>query len=345
MNIVNAITPPPITTYQQAALPLAVAMNNPTAYNWIYSNYIQVMCVNRRHYLSKGYEDNALHYGFLNPDNADIEPLEHISIEGKDPLYMFKDMNYIKQAVDNGWYVYTEADMFYIDESDSYGEWHYQHDMLIHGYDENNLYIYMYNKTKLTSRKVSFAHFIEGYCSEHCDYSEYKSRATLYKPNDLTCKVNLTKIRNHIHDYLNGTETFAREYPHIFHPDSLSLNGIRTYDEFSNLIEYALERGYKDLRKTDLYCLYEHKSVMKDRVVYLRENGYLKADDELIEAFDRIKHNANTIMLLGIKLALTPDDNGKNEILIRIRDKLVHMKAEEEKCWNRYIYINRGILG
>lgn len=36
------ISTPPITSYQQIALPLAVAMQNPTDENWLCSNYIQV---------------------------------------------------------------------------------------------------------------------------------------------------------------------------------------------------------------------------------------------------------------------------------------------------------------
>ena len=34
------LKPPQITAYQQIALPLVVAMQNPTAENWFYSNYI-----------------------------------------------------------------------------------------------------------------------------------------------------------------------------------------------------------------------------------------------------------------------------------------------------------------
>ena len=69
MAVKLPIKQPPITSYQQIALPLTVAMVTPTAENWLYSNYIQVGCVNRKHYLSKGNCDNALHYGFLQSRN------------------------------------------------------------------------------------------------------------------------------------------------------------------------------------------------------------------------------------------------------------------------------------
>ena len=72
------LKPPQITAYQQIALPLAAAMQKPTAENCFYSNYIQVSCVNRRHYLSKGNCDNALHYGFYNPEITSPESVEHI---------------------------------------------------------------------------------------------------------------------------------------------------------------------------------------------------------------------------------------------------------------------------
>ena len=34
-----------------------------------------------------------------------------------------------------------------------------------------------------------------------------------------------------MHDYLDGTETFARENPNIFNPHSLTMNGIDTYED------------------------------------------------------------------------------------------------------------------
>ena len=94
-----------------------------------------------------------------------------------------------------------------------------------------------------------------------------------------------------MHDYLNGTETFARENPNVFHPDSLTMNGIDTYPEFDELIDYAIQNNYKNLRRSDMYCLYEHKKVMFDRVVYLNERDFLKASSELIEEFESIKNS------------------------------------------------------
>ena len=195
MSVKLQIKQPPITSYQQIALPLTVAMMNPTAENWFYSNYIQVLCVNRRHYLSKGNCDNALHYGFYNPEITSPESAEHICIEGCRQLYLFKKLSFIKEAVDDGWYIYTDADMFYIDGSDGFEKAHYSHDLLIYGYDIENVYIYMYDESKLTSHTVSYSNFFQGYYSEYCDEKFYRNRAILFKPNAKVCEVNLEKIR------------------------------------------------------------------------------------------------------------------------------------------------------
>lgn len=124
MAVKLPIKQPPITSYQYIALPLTVAIVNPTAENWFYSNYIQVGCVNRRHYLSKGNCDNALHYAFYNPEITSPESVEHICIEGCEQLYLFRNPNFIKGAIDDGWYIYTDADMFYIDGSDGFEKTH-----------------------------------------------------------------------------------------------------------------------------------------------------------------------------------------------------------------------------
>ena len=124
MAVKLPIKQPPITSYQYIALPLTVAIVNPTAENWFYSNYIQVSCVNRGHYLSKGNCDNALHYAFYNPEITFQESNDHICIEGCEQLYLFRSLSFIKEAIDDGWYIYTDADMFFIDGSDGFEKTH-----------------------------------------------------------------------------------------------------------------------------------------------------------------------------------------------------------------------------
>lgn len=148
-----------------------------------------------------------------------------------------------------------------------------------------------------------------------------------------------------MHDYLNGTETFARENPNVFHPDSLTMNGIDTYPEFDELIDYAIQNNYKNLRRSDMYCLYEHKKVMFDRVVYLNERDFLKASSELIEEFESIKKQAQILMLLGLKVNTLNESERKNSTLLVIKEKLHVLKQVEESAWYKYIDMNREVLG
>ena len=148
-----------------------------------------------------------------------------------------------------------------------------------------------------------------------------------------------------MHDYLNGTETFARENPNVFHPDSLTMNGIDTYPEFDELIDYAIQNNYKNLRRSDMYCLYEHKKVMFDRVVYLNEIDFLKASSELIEEFESIKKQAQILMLLGLKVNTLNESERKNSTLLVIKEKLHVLKQVEESAWYKYIDMNREVLG
>ena len=235
--------------------------------------------------------------------------------------------------------------MFYIDGSNGFGQAHYPHDLLIYGYDEENVYLHMYGESKLTSHRVSYGSFLKGYYSECCDEDTYRNRAILFKPNKKDCAVNLEKIGWHIHDYLNGTETFARENPNIFNPHSLTMNGIDTYEEFGKLFEYAIENEEKDLRRSDMYCLYEHKKLMLDRVVYLKKKGLLSASDALLEEFDSIKKLSQAMMLLGLKVEALSRPEKKAAALISMKEKLGELKGREEAAWNRYIAENREVLG
>jgi hypothetical protein len=341
----NPIANPPITSYQRIALPLSVAMVNSTSDNWFYSNYIQVMCVNREHYLSAYNRDNALHFDFYNPEITFPEPADHISIEGREQLFFFSKMDFLKRAIDEGWCLYTDADMFYIDGSDSYESYHYTHDMLIYGYDHENLLIYMYDDFKLASHTVSFDHFLKGYFSEEEREDVYRDRTILFKPNEKEFTVQVEKIRWHMHDYLNGTETFARERPNIFNPDSLTVNGIRTYEQFENLLNYVIESDSKELRRSDLYCFYEHKKIMFDRVVTLSEDNILQASHELITDFEEIKKAAQRLLFLGLKVNRVQDPDRQNIALNRMKEIARKIKISEESAWNQYIDTNKELLG
>jgi len=339
------ILTPPITAYQQIALPLSVAMLNTNAKKWFYSNYIQVSCVNRKHYIMRGNEDNALHYSFYSSNITSSEAIDHICIEGRDQLKFFNNIEFIRCFIDDGWYIYTDADMFFIEDSNSFHQFHYPHDLLIYGYDENNLYIYMYNDTKLTGHKVSNNNFFEGYFSIFCNENIYRNRAILFKPNNKKCEVNIEKIRWYIHDYLDGTETFAREMPNNFNPDSLTVNGVETYKEFCELFDYAILNNYKDLRRSDFYCFYEHKKVMLDRVIYLRDNGYLAVSDSLLDEFHMVKKQAEILMLLGLKLNTLENTDKKNNTIMRMKDNIRIIKEHEVSAWLRYLDENKEILG
>ena len=109
----------------------------------------------------------------------------------------------------------------------------------------------------------------------------------------------------------------------MFHPDSLTMNGIDTYLEFDKLIDYAIQNNHKNLRRSDMYCLYEHKKVMFDRVVYLNERDFF----------------------LGLKVNTLNESERKNSTLLVIKEKLHVLKQVEESAWYKYIDMNREVLG
>ena len=115
--------------------------------------------------------------------------------------------------------------------------------------------------------------------------------------------------------------------------------------EFDKLIDYAIQNNHKNLRRSDMYCLYEHKKVMFDRVVYLNERDFLKASSELIEEFESIKKQAQILMLLGLKVNTLNEPERKNSTLLVIKENLHVLKQVEESAWYKYIDINREVLG
>lgn len=347
MHCINPVPPPPITAYQQIALPLTVAMINPSAVKWFYSNYIQASCVNRQHYLRAFQKDNYLHYSFYNPEITFPAPADHMCIDGNKQSFLLERLSFIEWALSEGWYLYTDADMFYIEGSDSFGKAHYSHDLLIHGVTDGQLFVYMYDKTALSEHVVGYDNFKKGYYSDRCyeDDTPYRNRLILFRPNEKTFDFDVSRIKWHMHDYLSGTETFARERPNVFNPDSLCAYGIDTYAQLNELFNFALGNEDKDLRNADLYCFFEHKKVMFDRVNLLREESVLSADNDLVAGFERVMKDAQTLMMLGLKLSRTRGNDRKNMILLHMKDLAEVIRNNEENVWYEYIDANREQLG
>lgn len=80
--------------------------------------------------------------------------------------------------------------------------------------------------------------------------------------------------------------------------------GIKVYDELKYMLEYACEYRI-GINVPDIYCLYDYKKFMADRVRYLNETKHIMCSPELQEKFDWIERFGRILSLLVLKLNQT----------------------------------------
>lgn len=344
MSKILPICDPPITTYQRLAFPLSIAMTVPGADKWFYSNYIQMLCANRKHYEQRHPGEYTLHLDFYAPTLDRLDPLEYVTIDAHEQFFLFFDFRFIRAIIDHGYYIYTDADMYYFPGTPYYNRLHFNHDLLINGYDDDgNIHFYAYGDFKLQQKVMTFEEFRAGYFSENCDNIHYRTRAILYRPIKKEFSIDLSQIKWYMRDYLEGVETFAREHSTVFHPDTLSAVGINIYDEFLQLCDDLRDADEIRIRRHDTFCLYEHKKVMADRIRFLVDQGAAHADTELIARFGELEKTAQQILMLSLKVnALQNSRKDQIEILHRIKGNLEQLRSDEISAWSDFLRINKN---
>lgn len=329
----NKITTPVITSHLYYALPLSIICSEDRIKPWIYSEFIQI-------HTYRGREDERMHVSLFNNKNDRFryEPLytflSHNKqlVGGNDVVCVFKSL------LNDGQYIYDFVDHFYIR---SFGcNEHFIHDILIYGYDDNLrvFHAYSYHGAKLVAFGIPYSEYEAAYNS---DYQKEKSHLTLlYRKKDERFYPNIRRIGNHLLDYLDGINTYNRESP-------LSVNlykpkfGLAVYDELKYNLKYMRDWNLK-IDIPDMYCVYDHKKFMHERVVYLDEHTDVKCSDNLKNKFAEIEKAGRIMIILVMKLNEKglSSETDYNYLMCRFDS----MKELEKEAFTKYYEYNRSVF-
>lgn len=324
------ICDPVITSHHFYALPLSIIGSDPKLKPWLYSEFIQI-------YTCRNREDEKVDIRLYNKDNEMLkyEPLHDAIIAPKRLVYGEQVVDVYKTLLDSEQYIYDFVDKYYIKSFGFNG--HFIHDLLLYGYDDDEqaFWCYAYKGSKLSHFMIPYREYIAAYNSE---YMQTRHHITvLYRKKDSEYHVSIPRIGVCLEDYLNGVNTYDRESLHkvsLYKPKF----GLKVYDELKYVLDYACEYRI-DINVPDIYCLYDHKKFMADRVRYLNETQHIICSPELHEKFDRIVNSGKILMMFAIKLNQTglqkPEDR---EAFIRRIDIL---KDVEEEAYTKYYEYNR----
>lgn len=298
-----AIKETPLNGYMEDAYSLTVAISNESSYEWIYSNYIQLV--------------------FQNPIIYDNQPVKFFKLPFKNrriwdaecPLLccdaitrdMIEAMNidiidFICISISRNNYVRIYLDEYYLPYRFVYKKVHYTHESLFFGFDndKNILYglAYVTDETGYHFKEfsVDMDDVRQAYAAPIAEGVQ-KERITLMSCNrERYYEFDKKSVKNSIYEYINSVQTDIR-YAEINNPDDNYIFGIRVYDA---LINYY-KNGASSKSVIPLHIIYEHKKLMLDRVVYMIENKYISHDQGIIDDYLKIIDEAYKCKLLFLK--------------------------------------------
>lgn len=290
---------------------------------WIANNFIQTR-FNRK-------EGKSIEYiTLLKRDwrGYAVNPIVKISHDNMDVIksYGINLWDYIKANIDNNIYIEFWLDEYYVDTLQSYHLYHFSHESLVYGYDENSksVSIISLKMGKPYSSRISFNTLLIAHENANNNEICYKFQ---YNPTNSPYELSISHICEMLEDYLNGTNT-SRKMEYML-PGEEGTYGIKVYDAILNGDEDQ-KTFFEDLRI--VYLMYEHKKIMSRRVEYLNKRGYLKDVDfdELFKGIKELERLAEKIMNLTIKNKINSGVERQKKILVLLEA----MKCNERRYFS-----------
>lgn len=329
-----------IFTSQKYYIGLKLFLGENQYYNWLFTNYIQLY--GRNVYATKYFVDY-----FVTPEKDGnfytIHSLFHF-VNMDRTVFVNSGMDiikFIKCSIDNGKYIEFILNEYFLEGTLYYRKEIFNHANLVFGYDELGIYIMGYDRNGyIKSRRIDYSTFLKASNNNDNIITIFE-----FKPLDAYFKLNINTIKVALKEYVTGANSNLR-FEHILPkgsrdknstitrlneknmdvlPELLNIYGIKIYDLFLDnevMFEYML----KDVRIP--YIFYEHKKIMRDRILFLKQKKHIKEADleGIIKATEALFNKANAFLGKYLKYQKAPNDGDE----AAIREQLKSLKEQEE---------------
>lgn len=328
----------PLTGYMEDAYPLTVAITKESSYEWIYSNYIQLL--------------------FQNPIRFDNQPIKFYKLSWTSGLVWDADcplikydtvpkqiidsigidiIEYICTAINQEYYVKLYLDEYFLPFRNSYQNEHYLHESLFIGYDlsEQVLYGLAYVTDKTGYHFKEFTVDMDAVRRAYkipIEDSVQRSRIMLMSCNwEKFYEFDIESVKESIYEYINSIST-DKKYSPITNPRDYSF-GISIYDKLLDLFDNASQC----LGVIPFHIILEHKQLMVERIKYMVDNNFVDECDEILRGFEKLVSEANLCKALFMKYQRMPTDINRN----KVKEKILETKQFDiEMMTNLYMMLS-----
>lgn len=295
----------------------AMIAANPSIRNW-YLNEIFILQCNKF---------------FLNGGFSSPEVLIRATLQSDCPYMEFETVSLkylegalhsvIKSMIDAGYYIYfNNLDDYYVPGKCWYKQWHFAHDGMIFGYNQNaHTYdILSYDENWIFQPYKTPQRAVEkGFRS--CAESNTHGLLFVMKPRSVIVDLNPKTILITLKEYLQST--LENDPPdigdHAF--------GIVVHDYVAKYLDLLYNEFYPHERmdRRVFRMIWEHKVVMLERLQAVEKK--LKMDNEISQRYLPVVQEANKLRMMYASHFMKP----RKSLLPSIKNELISLKKTEEE--------------
>lgn len=296
--------------------------------SWISDHYIQLVSTS---------DDDSINFlDFLSSSKTEIyadtpytTPMQLDIRAHKDLIGVLSD--FIELNINNGYYIFTGVNHFYLPCSQHYHNLHWCHPMLIYGYDRelDRIHIAEFINNKYTHTYVTYNDI--NLSMENLVITDnlpiYHYKVNLLRYDDAAYNLNLELLMQSYQDYLSGIDSFKRLDYNYRYVNHFRIYGINCYE----LMIKRAQQNKLDIRLNHLF--YDHKVLMKIRLEYMRDILKVPISVKIINMCESLINESLVLRSIALKYGLTSNEN----LLIRISSGYASLKKRDEEFTNLLI--------
>lgn len=329
---------PYITTYPANTANLAVATQHPDFSSWIGTSNIQLM-------LSKDIVSTGGRYAMLEFFPFGCPLINRITI----PNRLFESNNIKSKIIEylsHSFYVMLEVDLYYIEQSDCYQQYHNWQPILIYGYDHASEMFSVagffkqlrYQFVSVPSSNLEYAYNCLSIVEDKRLAPSKCSMCLLSVREEYTHQFCIDSMKEVINDYCNSIVPKGYLFSELL--DIREVTDFVFGMDIYSLIEQYIKNVKGSHENCDLrllHVLHQHKVLWGKRISYLHENDYISAsaNQELTDLAHNIIQRADAIRKYAIKYNLTR----QTRILEKMLLLLPELKAADTALCNKMLVI------
>lgn len=309
---------PFIYGYKHHAIPLSLFALDEDSLSWICSNFIQLVVTDD--FLV---DPHWLDFYMMNPIYSRFETPGYLAsrVDRKIVSLMTNPIDLVTKCIKSDIYILANGDQFYLPHSNSHRKMHRISSFLIHGFNEReqslNIYDYSYSTKRIfESLNLSYTDFEQSFISQEIKGS--RSLWLLERRTNTEYTFSLQLVIQLLEDYLGG-----KNHLNAFTAKEHKAFGINTYSYLYQYLELLIDdKTWSNI--LPLHTLWEHKKCLHALINYLISTKHLLHSDSL-QTISEIEQEACICRNVFLKFSV----NGKKNELENIINKINRIEAIE----------------